>query len=612
MGKIKDFFVRRKELFTAALRFGILNYLVFAAIGLYCRTQTYISEITFSGELYTIFLFLGIPGALALILALITAIGACGNKISMRIFGCFTGIICTIFLVIDAIVFSQYKFHIDSAMLALFFSDAGTELIPFSWGMFLMGGGGILVIAALICILMYIAEKITNANFTKIARIMVCFFIAGFLIYHGWHAFSTFKGDQIILERNQIFPGNFGLSAKRFLTSLGFKNNANLKMKEKYGAFYYPLSPVKFRQNAPKYNIVFVIVDSLRGDMITPEVMPYLSRFANEGSYFCNHFSNGNCTRTGMFALFSGIYGTYWHKALSAGRGSVLVDSCVERGFETGIFFSAALTNPEFDRTIFSRIKGMTLKRNGKNKVERDYEAVKDFKDFVQKRDKSKPTFAVIMYDSLHGYLVPPDFKVPFENAYDTMNYLILKKNDPTQKKKVFNMIRNATAFIDTQLQSMMEFLKKEYDWDNTIFVITSDHGNECNESDNNIWGHNSKFSRYQLHVPLIIAGGPVPKGIFDHRTYHVDVVPTLMQLLGCTTPIQNYSTGRSLWKTEKRDLMIFSSYSNRAMIYNDAIYEMNRNGVTYNYDLKGKKIKQLPSASQLKQFFDEMSRFTR
>ena len=612
MKKIKEFFSSRKENFIISLRFGILNFLIFALIGIYCRTQTYISEITFSGELYTFFLFLAIPGVLSLLLAFVTAIAACVNKITMKITGIILGIICTAFLIVDAIVLSQYKFHIDSAMLALFLSDAGLELIPFSWGMFLMAAGGFAVIVALTCLLMFLAEKMTKTIYTKISLICAAFFVGGFLIYHGWHAYATFKGNPIILERNQIFPGNFGLSAKRLLTRMGFKPGDDFDMNKKHGKFHYPLQPVQFKENAKKYNVVFVIVDALRGDMVTPEVMPFLSRFAKEGAYFKNHFSNGNCTRTGMFALFSGIHGTYWDQALSAGHGSVLVDSCLERDYNTGIFFSAALTNPEFDRTIFANVKGMTLKRKGRNKLQRDYEALEDFKNFVRKRDKSKPSFTVFMYDSLHGYIVPKNFKAPFPDAYNEMNYLALKKDDKAQQQKVFNLIRNSTAFIDTQLKDMMEFLKKEYDWENTVFVITSDHGNECNESGNNIWGHNSKFSRYQLHVPLILAGGPIQKGEFNHRTYHVDVVPTLMQILGCTTPVDQYSSGRWLWENSERDLMVLSSYSNRAMLFNETIFEMNRNGVTYNYDLKGNNIKARPAASLTKKFLDEISRFSR
>lgn len=613
MKKLREFFSKRKALFLSSIRFGVLNFLVFALIGIWYRSLAYISEITFAGELFTVILFLGLPGCLALLLTIVTAIGACFHKNAMRTVGIVLGILCTTYLCIDAIVFSQYKFHIDSAMLALFFSDAGLELIPFSWSMFLMAAAGFLVIIATICGLMYLAEKMTKPIWTKLSVTALILFFTGTIVYHGWHAVATFTGDLAIMERNQIFPGNFGLSAKRLLTKMGFKQAERFDMNRNSGTFHYPLSQIQFKEDAPKYNVVFLIVDALRGDMVTPEVMPYLSKFAQEGAYFRNHYSNGNCTRTGMFALFSGIHGTYWSQSLSAMRGSVLVDSYLERDYQTGIFFSAALTNPEFDRTIFANVKGMTLKRKGASKLDRDYEAIRDFKAFVRNRDKSKPTFSVLMYDSLHGYIVPEDFEVPFKNAYNTMNYLTLRQDDRAQREQVYNLIRNASAFIDRQLEDMIEFLKKEYDWENTIFVITSDHGNECNEAGNNVWGHNSKFSRYQLHVPLILAGGPIQKGTFDHRTYHVDVVPTLMQLSGCTTPVADYSFGRWLWETEERPLMILSSYSNRAMLYGgNVIYEMNRNGVSYNYTLEEETVKNPPSRELTQQFLEEISRFSR
>jgi hypothetical protein len=40
---------------------------------------------------------------------------------------------------------------------------------------------------------------------------------------------------------------------------------------------------------------------------------------------------------------------------------------------------------------------------------------------------------------------------------------------------------------------------------DNTIVIITADHGQEFNENKLNFWGHNGNFTKYQTQVPLII-----------------------------------------------------------------------------------------------------------
>jgi len=612
MKKIIAFLADRKKLFETILRYIAINFILFSTFGIYFRSQTYISSISVKNELYTAVLFLGIAGGLALCIGVLCAVAAMINKVTMRISGIFLTVLCTTFLAVDAIVFSQYKFHIERTMLALFLSEAGPELISFSWGMSIMALGGFFCIIAIVCAMMYIAEKFSNKTFTRISKACVIIIAVGCIIFHLWHMLVSFQAETTMLERNQIFPCNVGLTAKRFLMRLGFSPGYKNVMDVKTGSLAYPLKPLTFDDKSPKYNVVFLVVDSLRGDMMTPEVMPYTYNLALQSAFFKNHYSNGNCTRIGVFTMFSGLIGTYWFPALNAQRGSVLVDTLLERKYQTGVFFSAALTSPEFNNTIFSNVKNMTLKRKGKTKIARDDEAIDDFKSFIRKSDKTQPLFGVLMYDSLHGYEYPGDFQTKFSPAYTAMNYLILRKDDVSQQRKVYNLIRNATSFIDKRLENMIEFLKRELDWKNTIIVITSDHGNECNEAGNNIWGHNSKFSQYQLHVPLIITGGAIQQGTYEHRTFHIDIVPTLLNILGCKNTIDDYSSGQSLFDTGERDMIVVSGHSNRAMLYGDTIYEMTPAGITHNYTLDEKQIKNPPSVVHTRKYFDMQSRFIR
>lgn len=610
--KIIKFFNSRKDLFAAALRYCIFNFAVFCLIGLYYKSQTYLSVTSFKGELYTFIMFLGLPGCAALIIGALCALAAIINKSTMRAVGILISTASITFMLIDAVVFTQYKFHIDITMLALFFSAAGTELISFSWSMFLMAAAAFVIIIALACAMMFAAEKFNKKILNKIAALTAALIVVGILFFHGWHAAAAFAGDTEILERNQIFPLNIGLTAKRLLFKMGFRPGERVNLNVKNGVFLYPLKPLKFADKSEKYNVIFILVDSLRGDMVNAEIMPYLYKFSKNAANFKNHYSNGNCTRSGVFALFSGLPGTYWQSSLEAGHGSVLLDSLIERGYQTGVFFSATLINPEFDSTVFSRVKNMTLKRNGNTKIDRDREALNDFKKFIQQRDKSKPFAGVLMFDSLHGYEYPENFNRKFASAPSSMNYLLLKKDDKGQQQRIFKLFCTAAAFSDTQLEETLEFLKKEVDLKNTIIVIASDHGNECNEAGNNIWGHNSRFSKYQLHVPLIITGGPFSKEEYTHRTYHTDVVPTLMPLLGCLNPPEDYSVGKSLFDKSKRDVMVVSSYLNRGLLYDDIVFEMTKSGVVRNYTVDEKNIKNPPPKEILQKYFEMISRFSR
>ena len=64
---------------------------------------------------------------------------------------------------------------------------------------------------------------------------------------------------------------------------------------------------------------------------------------------------------------------------------------------------------------------------------------------------------------------------------------------------------------------------------------------------ENGRWGHNSEFHNEQIHVPLVLAfPGNVP-GVVTRPTSHLDVVPTLLPMLGVQNPASDYSVGHSL-----------------------------------------------------------------
>ena len=608
--------MNREELKSTAfeaLRFNTVTFILFSAVGIYCLLHTHISSFSPLNELYTLFLFCGLPGCLSLLQsAVIFLIGLISRK-AMRITGVVLSSLSLFYLLLDALVLTQYKIHIDTTMLSLFLSPAGFELIPFSFGMFFMAFLSAVFVILAACASMFAVVKLKKSIFNRVSICVAAACLLGTVFFHVWHAFAVFYLDSDILERNQIFPANIGATSNSLFRRMGLKRPEVINLQVDRGSFDSPRNPLTFAPGAKKYNIVFILVDGLRGDMVTPEVMPFLSRFARENAYFANHFSNSNCTRNGMFSLFSGVVGTYWHQALKAAKGSVLVDSAVERDYQIGIFFGANLTKPEFDCTIFSKVKGMRLSRGEKTKIGRDESAFRDFKKFILERDKQKPLFSVIMFDALHGYAVPRSFKLPFPDAYTEMNYLILQKDNKAQRQKVFNLMRNATAFADTQIRSAVEVVKKNMDWENTILIISSDHGNSCNEALDNTWGHNSKFVRAQLHVPMVIAGGPVQKGIFNYRTYHIDVVPYLMTQLGCLNPVEDYASGRNIFENTPREMMVLSGYSKRALLFgNDIIYEMYRGGINSSYTADEKETNVKPSSELIRSYLNKISEFSR
>lgn len=90
----------------------------------------------------------------------------------------------------------------------------------------------------------------------------------------------------------------------------------------------------------------------------------------------------------------------------------------------------------------------------------------------------------------------------------------------------------SAINFIDHEIGRLINFLKEEGIFDQTLIVLTGDHGDN-HMREGTFVGHFGLYERV-IHVPLILAGGGVPhnrrvRGFVQH----IDIVPTILDMLG-------------------------------------------------------------------------------
>ena len=212
-----------------------------------------------------------------------------------------------------------------------------------------------------------------------------------------------------------------------------------------------------------------------------PRNMPATWAFAGRSARFTRHYSGGDGTRMGVFAMFTGLYGPYWFSSLSSGRGAVIVDLLIDEGYQLDLRTSAMFTYPEFDRTIFSRVPR-----------ERMHEAapalgwiadranVDGLLEFPEKRDPSKPFMTFMFFESPHApYEFPPECAI--QNPYlQVVNYLAMdpKRDAPGLKRRY----ANSCTHLDTQFDRVIGFPEKKGLLDSTIVILTGDHGEEFME----------------------------------------------------------------------------------------------------------------------------------
>ena len=266
-------------------------------------------------------------------------------------------------------------------------------------------------------------------------------------------------------------------------------------------------------------------------------------------------------------------------------RGPVLIHELNAAHYQFGIFASAALTSPEFDRTVFSEIKDrVALKTPGDNAPERDQKITREMIDFLDKRQRDKPFFAFVFYDSPHAFAYPPDAPAPFQPAAASVDHLKLNAHhDPVP---IRNRFLNAIHYTDSLVVDILKRLEQESLLDDTIVMITGDHGEEFNETGQNYWGHNNNFSRYQTRVPLIVHWPGKEPATISHTTSHLDVAPTLLNLvLGCTTDTTNYCLGHTLFDPEPRIPLVAATWDRFAICSPGRIDVMYDVGYTESFD---------------------------
>ncbi|PLX40479.1 MAG: hypothetical protein C0608_08910 [Deltaproteobacteria bacterium] len=560
----------RKRVLSWLVRFALFNVAVVALLLL--RYASSIPEI--SGPLARTFFVLSVPAhafSIVIIATILPALFALiwpsrsivtTIAVVINIAICFT-------LLVDTEVFRLYRFHLNAMVWELLTGGAASETLPISsntWltiaaallGLLLVEGGGATWI------------WLTKGRPAKNKLVLISLF-ATLVGANSIHAWADAKAYTPVVSQVRYFPAYMPLTSKRFLRKLGVetaKAEGSAKVKLK-GNLAYPASPLIHNGEAPEKNILVIMLDGWREDGLAPEVTPNIWKFSEGALNFTNHYSSGNATRFGTFGLFYGINSNYWHAALAEGKGAVLVEEAANLGYRFGIFSSAQLDSPEFDRTIFNSIREeLDVTTEGANAVSRDLRITEKFKGFLAKDDAS-PFFSLIFYDSPHSYAIPDGYPAPFTPYAEEVNHLALDADtDPLPLK---NKLKNSYHFVDSLVGEVLDEVKAKGLLEKTVIVITGDHGEEFNDNGLSFWGHNSSFSPWQTRVPFILHWPGKGPDKITRRTSHVDLAPTLMsEVLGFEAQEEKYSNGASLFGDEARAFLFVGSWGSYGLIGDD------------------------------------------
>ena len=112
----------------------------------------------------------------------------------------------------------------------------------------------------------------------------------------------------------------------------------------------------------------------------------------------------------------------------------------------------------------------------------------------------------------------------------------VVKERD--DKAYLDSLYDEEILYADDQVSKVISWLKDAEVYDETIVVITADHGELLGE--HNIFYDHHGLYEGDIHVPLIIKSPNLPRDVrVKGFVTHEDIVPTILQLLGIRTDVK-------------------------------------------------------------------------
>ncbi len=323
-----------------------------------------------------------------------------------------------------------------------------------------------------------------------------------------------------------------------------------------FGVALHPFLSGASAKKSP-LNVLLITIDTLRPDRLSCYSdehiqTPQIDSLAEKGALFFKAFAHTPTTLPSHTNILLGTtpltHGVHDNQNFIVQDGFLtLAEHLKDSGYATGAFVGAFPLDSRFGLTQgFDVYDDNYGSRNYQefSYVERPAEiVVQNAMDWLE--SQNKPWFLWIHCFDPHQQYDPPE---PFKTEYKDTPY------------------NGEVAYVDQELGKLFAYLKKNELEENTLIIFTGDHGESLGQHGESTHGYFAYNST--IWIPLIIVSPGMKPAVNDQNVCHVDIYPTVCDILGLQRP--DFCQGVSL-EPALRGKKI-SSLTSRA-IYFESLY---------------------------------------
>ncbi len=307
------------------------------------------------------------------------------------------------------------------------------------------------------------------------------------------------------------------------------------------------------RGAAPKYVVLF-IMDSLRADRVRPfnpnarPETPEWEKLAETGAVFMQHYVQGNESRVSHASIWTALYSIKHGYIGEKDTLSPKWKTVAEVAKDAGMFVAGVSANGYIRP---ARGFGHSWNKFSNHIEEETGLKASDIIEHGEKlvEGKKEPWFLYLGTVDTH---VSWRAKQPWLEKYDPGAYSgrfkdqfsgedagkaagSKEKNGGLSEREVQHvraLYDSNVSYQDDQLRQLVEKLQQWGIWDQTMLIVTADHGDEQWEEGK--VGHGQSVRDMLVHVPLLVHyPAMIPAGKVAEGTECIDIVPTIADALG-------------------------------------------------------------------------------
>jgi arylsulfatase A-like enzyme len=278
-------------------------------------------------------------------------------------------------------------------------------------------------------------------------------------------------------------------------------------------------------------NVIWYVIDALRPDCLSAygyerQTSATIDQVAAEGVRFERCFSPGTWTVDSVTSMFTGL-SPIAHSVPELHpkpheKMLFLPEVLRAAGYVTGQISQNPYVSEQrglnrgFDEAGRYRVRDP---RSSKKLTAQTYAPNRAVFRFLEKHTETPFFLYVHTLETHHPYLPPRS---------------LLAFTQPDGSMRTADLYDDCVLWADIDLTVVADKMKELGLWNNTLLIVTADHGEGLMEKDG-VVGHGHEPFLCRVHIPLIMRlPGILPEGlVIKENVQTLDILPTLLELLG-------------------------------------------------------------------------------